>query len=61
MTATAVGFEANPHGSGGYRVRSESDRALLGEVDTVEEAYELIAATLPEGCGPAVVGTPDQL
>ncbi|MFB6979420.1 DUF6193 family natural product biosynthesis protein [Streptomyces scopuliridis] len=30
-------------------------------MDTVEEAYELIADNLPEGCGPAVDGTPDDL
>nr|WP_323180874.1 DUF6193 family natural product biosynthesis protein [Streptomyces sp. NBC_01142] len=29
--------------------------------ETVEEAYDLIAANLPEGCGPAVDGTPDTL
>ncbi|MFJ8772497.1 hypothetical protein [Streptomyces microflavus] len=27
----------------------------------MEEAYKLIAAALPEGCGPAVDGTPDDL
>ncbi|CAM5682667.1 DUF6193 family natural product biosynthesis protein [Streptomyces microflavus] len=52
---------AFPQGGGGYRVRRESDKALLGEVDTMDEAYKLIAATLPEGCGPAVDGTPDDL
>ncbi|MER6597472.1 DUF6193 family natural product biosynthesis protein [Streptomyces parvus] len=52
---------AYPLAKGGYRVRRDSDNTLLGEVDTMEEAYELIAATLPEGCGPAVDGTPDVL
>ncbi|MFH9619070.1 DUF6193 family natural product biosynthesis protein [Streptomyces pratensis] len=52
---------AYPLVEGGYRVRRESDRTLLGEVDTVEEAYELIAANLPDGCGPAVDGTPDDV
>ncbi|WP_237505225.1 MULTISPECIES: DUF6193 family natural product biosynthesis protein [unclassified Streptomyces] len=52
---------AYPLAKGGYRVRRESDNTLLGEVDTVEAAYALIAATLPEGCGPAVVGTPEDL
>ncbi|MER5358631.1 DUF6193 family natural product biosynthesis protein [Streptomyces sp. NPDC002785] len=52
---------AYPLVKGGYRVRRESDKTLIGEVDTVEEAYELIAANLPEGCGPAVDGTPDDL
>ncbi|PSK70980.1 hypothetical protein C6W96_19035 [Streptomyces sp. CS149] len=52
---------AYPLAKGGYRVRRDSDNTLLGEVDTMEEAYELIDATLPEGCGPAVDGTPDDL
>ncbi|MEV4973693.1 DUF6193 family natural product biosynthesis protein [Streptomyces scopuliridis] len=52
---------AFPQAVGGYRVRRESDHTLIGEVDTVEEAYELIADNLPEGCGPAVDGTPDDL
>ncbi|MFD7669662.1 DUF6193 family natural product biosynthesis protein [Streptomyces anulatus] len=52
---------AYPQVVGGYRVRRASDKTLLGEVDTVEAAYALIAATLPEGCGPAVDGTPDDL
>ncbi|WP_238442214.1 DUF6193 family natural product biosynthesis protein [Streptomyces pratensis] len=52
---------AFPQGGGGYRVRRESDKALLGEVDTIEEAYKLIAATLPEGCGPAIDGSADDL
>ncbi|MDX3373334.1 DUF6193 family natural product biosynthesis protein [Streptomyces cyaneofuscatus] len=52
---------AHPLVKGGYRVRRESDKTLLGEVDTVEKAYELVAAHLPEGCGPAIDGTPDDL
>ncbi|WP_129767227.1 DUF6193 family natural product biosynthesis protein [Streptomyces sp. L-9-10] len=52
---------AYPLVQGGYRVRRESDKTLLGEVDSVEEAYELIAANLPDGCGPAIDGTPDDL
>ncbi|MFI7285122.1 DUF6193 family natural product biosynthesis protein [Streptomyces anulatus] len=35
---------AYPLAKGGYRVRRESGKSVLGEVDTVEEAYELIAA-----------------
>lgn len=52
---------AYPLVAGGYRVRRESDKTLLGEVETVEDAYELIASNLPDGCGPAVDGTPDDL
>ncbi|WP_219852869.1 DUF6193 family natural product biosynthesis protein [Streptomyces solincola] len=49
---------AYPLGRGGYRVRRCSDNTLLGEVATVEEAYAPIAADLPDGCGPAIEGTP---
>ncbi|WP_318209267.1 DUF6193 family natural product biosynthesis protein [Streptomyces sp. SJL17-1] len=42
---------AFPQVAGGYRVRRESDRTLGGVAGTVEAAYELIAANLPEGCG----------
>uniref|UniRef100_A0ABW6F0N6 DUF6193 family natural product biosynthesis protein n=1 Tax=Streptomyces rubiginosohelvolus TaxID=67362 RepID=A0ABW6F0N6_9ACTN len=52
---------AFPQSGGGYRIRRESDKALLGVVDTLEEAYALIAASLPDGCGPAIDGTPDDL
>lgn len=52
---------AFPQSAGGYRVRRESDKTLIGVADTVEEAYELIAANLPDNCGPAVVGTADDL
>ncbi|MFF4944932.1 DUF6193 family natural product biosynthesis protein [Streptomyces rubiginosohelvolus] len=52
---------AFPRSGGGYRIRRESDKALLGVVDTLEEAYALIAASLPDGCGPAIDGTPDDL
>ncbi|MEU1893135.1 DUF6193 family natural product biosynthesis protein [Streptomyces pristinaespiralis] len=52
---------AFPQTAGGYRVRRQSDNTFLGAVETVDEAYELIAANLPEGCGPAVDGTPDDL
>ncbi|MFJ7412889.1 DUF6193 family natural product biosynthesis protein [Streptomyces sp. NPDC098077] len=50
-----------PLAKGGYLVRRESDRTLLGEVDSVEAAYELVAARLPDGCGPAIDGTADDL
>lgn len=52
---------AFPQVAGGYRVRRESDHTVIGEVGTVEEAYELIAANLPDGCGPAIDGTPEDL
>ncbi|WP_229834078.1 DUF6193 family natural product biosynthesis protein [Streptomyces xantholiticus] len=33
----------------------------LGEVHTVEEAFALVVANLPKGCGPAVNGTADDV
>lgn len=38
-----------------------SDGVTLGETETVEEAVKLIVANLPEGCGPAIIGTADDL
>ncbi|MFD6654371.1 DUF6193 family natural product biosynthesis protein [Streptomyces parvus] len=48
-------------GGGGYQVRRRPDHALLGVVDTLEEAYALIATSLPDGCGPAIDGTAGDL
>lgn len=48
---------AHRQAAGGYRVRRASDKAVLGVTETVEEAFALIAANLPEGCGPAIDGT----
>ncbi|MFD4143428.1 DUF6193 family natural product biosynthesis protein [Streptomyces sp. NPDC058572] len=45
---------------GGFQVHAPSVGSL-GEVDTVEKAYALVAANLPEGCGPAVIGTADDV
>ncbi|MFI1449525.1 DUF6193 family natural product biosynthesis protein [Streptomyces virginiae] len=52
---------AFPQAAGGYRVRRQSDSTLLGVTETAEEAYRLIAAHLPEGCGPAIDGTANDL
>lgn len=46
---------------GGFIVIRHSDGAVLGEPDTVEEAVELIVRNLPAGCGPAVIGTADDV
>jgi hypothetical protein len=46
---------------GGFIVIRHSDGAVLGEPDTVEEAVELIVSNLPDGCGPAVIGTADDV
>ncbi|MFD9221873.1 DUF6193 family natural product biosynthesis protein [Streptomyces sp. NPDC060064] len=46
---------------GGFQVVGESDGVNLGEPATLEEAFALVVASLPEGCGPAVIGTADDL
>ncbi|MEU6707951.1 DUF6193 family natural product biosynthesis protein [Streptomyces wuyuanensis] len=46
---------------GGFQVSGASDTGVLGEVATVEEAFALVAVNLPEGCGPAVIGTANDL
>lgn len=45
---------------GGYQVDAHGIGSL-GEVDTVEEAFALVVANLPEGCGPAVISTADDV
>ncbi|WP_328396858.1 DUF6193 family natural product biosynthesis protein [Streptomyces sp. NBC_00390] len=45
---------------GGFQVDARSVGSL-GEVATVEEAFALVVANLPEGCGPAIIGTADDL
>ncbi|MER5358632.1 DUF6193 family natural product biosynthesis protein [Streptomyces sp. NPDC002785] len=50
-----------PRGGGGFMVIRQSDGTILGEPETVEEAVSLIVANLPEGCGPAIDGTADDL
>ncbi|WP_406303169.1 DUF6193 family natural product biosynthesis protein [Streptomyces sp. NBC_00885] len=46
---------------GGFQVVRESDGVNLGEPTTLEEAFALVVANLPEGCGPAIIGTADDL
>ncbi|MFD4593212.1 DUF6193 family natural product biosynthesis protein [Streptomyces rubiginosohelvolus] len=46
---------------GGFMVIRQSDGTVLGEPDTVEEAVALIVANLPEGCGPAIDGSVEDL
>ncbi|MFD7258409.1 DUF6193 family natural product biosynthesis protein [Streptomyces sp. NPDC059874] len=38
-----------------------SDGATLGMPANLEQAIEIIVANLPEGCGPAILGTKDDL
>ncbi|MFD5873113.1 DUF6193 family natural product biosynthesis protein [Streptomyces sp. NPDC060322] len=46
---------------GGFMIHRQSDGTILGEPETVEEAVALIVANLPDGCGPAIDGTADDL
>ncbi|WP_189887991.1 DUF6193 family natural product biosynthesis protein [Streptomyces xantholiticus] len=46
---------------GGFQVSGTSDTGILGEVATLEEAFALVAVNLPEGCGPAIIGTANDL
>ncbi|KQX37178.1 hypothetical protein ASD97_08980 [Streptomyces sp. Root63] len=50
-----------PRAGGGFMVVRQSDGTVLGEPETVEEAVALIAAHLPEGCGPAIDGSANDL
>ncbi|MEU1893136.1 DUF6193 family natural product biosynthesis protein [Streptomyces pristinaespiralis] len=45
---------------GGYTVIAHGVGSI-GEVDTLAEAFALVVANLPEGCGPAVIGTADDV
>ncbi|MFF7648965.1 DUF6193 family natural product biosynthesis protein [Streptomyces sp. NPDC007983] len=55
--AAHVGGQVSPEGARRFRVRGPLGGATLGVVDTPEEAFELVVANLPEGCGPAIEGT----
>lgn len=48
-----------------YQVRwpgwYDLDRLVIGEAATAEEAVALVIANLPDGCGPAVAGTRDEV
>ncbi|MFD4143429.1 DUF6193 family natural product biosynthesis protein [Streptomyces sp. NPDC058572] len=46
---------------GGFRVTGRAGAGALGDTSTVEEAFALVVANLPEGCGPAIIGTADDL
>ncbi|AJT63298.3 hypothetical protein T261_1612 [Streptomyces lydicus] len=55
-----------PRHGGGFRVKrmnepGGSDRHLVGDTETPEEAVDLIVAHLPPGCGPAIDGTAEDL
>lgn len=50
-----------PQDDGRFRVFVARGGPLLGETDTAEAAVALVVAHLPEGLGPAVAGTADDL
>ncbi|MGW7453888.1 DUF6193 family natural product biosynthesis protein [Streptomyces sp. NPDC054787] len=47
--------------AGGFQVTGRAGEGVLGEVATLEEAFALVVEHLPEGSGPAVLGTKDDL
>ncbi|MFD7506090.1 DUF6193 family natural product biosynthesis protein [Streptomyces sp. NPDC059850] len=61
LPAAHVGGQVSPTGDGRFRVRGPLGGATLGVADTSEEAFELVVANLPEGCGPAIEGTAGDL
>ncbi|MFE9635835.1 DUF6193 family natural product biosynthesis protein [Streptomyces sp. NPDC006463] len=51
----------HPLAAGGFQVTGRAGEGVLGEVATLEAAFALVVAHLPEGSGPAVLGTKDDL
>lgn len=51
----------SPAVGGGYWVLGPSRSECAGQVDTAEQAIALVVEWLPAGCGPAFVGTPEEL
>ena len=52
-SATPVGGYVYRREGGRFWVRGPLGVGTLGEVDTLEEAFALVVASLPEDCGPA--------
>ena len=46
---------------GRYLVCGPTRREVIGEAGTADQAIALVAANLPDGCGPAVAGTANDL
>ncbi|MFF3685280.1 DUF6193 family natural product biosynthesis protein [Streptomyces sp. NPDC002187] len=58
---TPVGGSVYPQGEDGrFWVRGPLG-GTLGRVDTLVEAFTLVVANLPEGCGSAIIGTAEDL
>ncbi|WP_261992267.1 DUF6193 family natural product biosynthesis protein [Streptomyces sp. MS191] len=57
MPAAHVGGQVRPRGADGrFRVRGPKGVGSVGRAGTLEEAFALVVANLPEECGPAVLG-----
>ncbi|WP_406399847.1 DUF6193 family natural product biosynthesis protein [Streptomyces sp. NBC_00879] len=52
-SATRVGGSVYTRVGGRFWVRGPLGVGTLGEVDTLDEAFALVVASLPEDCGPA--------
>ncbi|MFE5592623.1 DUF6193 family natural product biosynthesis protein [Streptomyces sp. NPDC056549] len=59
--AAQVGGQVYPRREGRVWVRGPLGVGTLGEVDTLEEAFALVVSSLPEGCGPAVLGDANEV
>ncbi|MEF9886581.1 DUF6193 family natural product biosynthesis protein [Streptomyces sp. P9-A4] len=57
MPAAHVGGQVHPRGADGrFRVAGPKGVGTLGRAETLDEAFALVVANLPEECGPAVLG-----
>ncbi|WP_329620017.1 DUF6193 family natural product biosynthesis protein [Streptomyces sp. NBC_01255] len=57
MPAAHVGGQVYPRGADGrFWVRGPKGVGTVGRTETLEEAFALVVANLPEECGPAAFG-----
>ncbi|MER6098888.1 DUF6193 family natural product biosynthesis protein [Streptomyces sp. NPDC001728] len=57
MPAAHLGGQVHPRGADGrFRVAGPKGVGTLGRAETLQEAFALVVAHLPEECGPAVLG-----
>ncbi|MFD3534097.1 DUF6193 family natural product biosynthesis protein [Streptomyces sp. NPDC058664] len=57
MPVAHVGGQVCPRGADGrFRVRGPKGVGTIGRAETLEEAFALVVAGLPEECGPAALG-----
>ncbi|WP_308118142.1 DUF6193 family natural product biosynthesis protein [Streptomyces buecherae] len=50
-----------PDADGGYRVSGPDRGETVGFAATAQDAVAMVVQRLPAGCGPAFVGTPEEL